>query len=122
MSHDVADDRINVRGANLDLGDLPMRARREIACATLKYFNALDGAAVYIARERRQFRATIHVAAAGGGTVSGEGSGFSAHEAFDVALRKIAKQLRRRKRALDDQKPNSADSKRMAPEAVAQSG
>ncbi|MCB2100295.1 MAG: ribosome-associated translation inhibitor RaiA [Rhodobacterales bacterium] len=92
---------ITVKAKQLDIGDA-LRGHVE-SCLTegvTKYFeNALD-ATVTFSREAHSFRADISVHPGRGLMVKGGGMGGDAYVAFDSALERIAKQLRRYKRRL----------------------
>ena len=105
MNPELVSECIHMRSVNLDLGsDLPVRARTDLGRVVLKHFDRLHGASIHIARERRLYHSTINVEAAGAGLVTSHGRGSSANQAFDADLKKCAKQLRRKKRALDDRR------------------
>jgi ribosomal subunit interface protein len=102
MKTDAVHAEILVRSADGDLKpDLAAHAPAALTRIVEKYSDRLGGASIYFSRERRLYRCTINVETAEAGVLTGEGSSFSVHEAFTIALRKVGKQLRRRKRALE---------------------
>lgn len=92
-----------VKGKGLDVGDA---LRRHIESALVgqveKYFSRAHDAVVSISREAHQFRVDISVHPMGGVTVQGRAAAGDAYAAFDAALERVAKQLRRYKRRLND--------------------
>ncbi|HEU5020102.1 MAG TPA: ribosome-associated translation inhibitor RaiA [Pseudolabrys sp.] len=100
---------ILVKSSNIELGRaLPAWVRRRIARIASKYFARLNAASVYLSREGRSYRCTILIDIGALKIVTGEGYGFNCYLAFHGALRKVAKQLRRMKRALRDDKRRRA--------------
>ena len=91
-----------INGKNIDIGEaLRGHVEESLNTAVAKYFdNALDGT-VTISREAHQFRVDISVHAGRGMMMQGSASNGEANAAFDGALTRIAKQLRRYKRRLD---------------------
>ncbi|WP_204165273.1 HPF/RaiA family ribosome-associated protein [Methylobacterium radiodurans] len=98
-----------VRSASIVLG----AALRERACAGVertaaKYFGRLNAATVYFSRDGRGYRCTVNIDMGALRIVTGEALGFCCHAVLDTAMRKAAKQLRRLKRSLrDDKLPRS---------------
>jgi ribosome-associated translation inhibitor RaiA len=120
VSNESHDAIVLVRSADIDLGpELPNQARSDVARVVGKYFGPLHAASVYISRERRLYRCAVKVEVAEAGSLTSEGSGFSSHEAFGGALRKIAKQLRRRKRELGDRRTASPPRSALVPSKAA---
>ena len=111
MTSEAMEENIVVRSANLDLGPaLPGQAPKALMRAALKYSDEIRAASVFFSRERRFFRSRISIDAAASGVLTSEALGFSPHEAFDTALRKVAKQLRRKKRLRDDKRTPAPDA------------
>jgi ribosome-associated translation inhibitor RaiA len=97
---------ITVQSSNIHLGDfLPARTRRAVRRVAEKYIRRLTRASVYFSREGRSYRCTVKMEMGALRMVTGENDGFTCHLALTGALRKAAKQLRRMKRALRDDKP-----------------
>ncbi len=106
MNANVADLDITVQGSNIHLGDfLPARVRSEITKLTAKYFGRPTRSLVYFSREGRSYRCTVNVEIGALRMVTGEARAKTCAPAFVAALRKTAKQLRRMKRAVRDDKP-----------------
>jgi ribosomal subunit interface protein len=95
---------ITVLGRNMDVGDaLTSRIEAEFEEAVERYFeNAIDGAAT-LTRQQKRFTAALRAHIARGTNVESSGTADDAHAAFDIALEKLAKQLRRYKRKLVSQ-------------------
>ncbi len=89
---------ISVKGKHVDVGDaLRGHAENQLQNSVTKYFeNALDSTVV-ISKEGHGFRADISVHAGRGMIMQGGADGNDAYGAFDGALGRIDKQLRRYK-------------------------
>ena len=100
---------IVVRSSSIGLGAaLRGRARAGVERVAAKYFGRLNAATVYFSRDGRGYRCTVNIDMGALRIVTGESLGFCCHAVFDAAMRKAAKQLRRSKRALrDDKLPRS---------------
>jgi ribosome-associated translation inhibitor RaiA len=97
---------ITVQSSKIHLGDfLPARARRAVLRVAAKYFRRLTQASIYFSRGGRTYRCTVNMETGALRMVTREGHGFTCYLALNGALRKAAKQLRRMKRALRDDKP-----------------
>ena len=93
--------QISVTGHQLDVGKA-LRGRVEVnlADSVVKYFDhAIEGNVVF-SREAQGVRVDISVHVGRGIMVQGHGQAENAHTAFDSALDRIAKRLRRHKRRL----------------------
>jgi ribosomal subunit interface protein len=94
---------ISVKGKALDVGEaLRGHVSSQINDAVAKYFAKALDANVVISREAHRFRVAISVHPRRGVAVQGHGAAEDAYAAFDNALERIAKQLRRYKRRLND--------------------
>ncbi len=95
--------QISVTGRQLDVGDaLRQRVEANLADSVVKYFDhAIEGNIVF-SREAQGVRVDISVHVGRGIMVQGHGRAENAHTAFDGALDRIAKRLRRHKRRLRD--------------------
>jgi len=92
---------IAVNGKNIDVGDaLRDHVQSELTATVTKYFSRAHDAHVVFSREAHQFRADISVHPVRGMLVQGRSAAADAYAAFDGALERIAKQLRRYKRRL----------------------
>lgn len=92
---------IKVTAKNMDVGEaLAERIADELPAAVAKYFDgALEGQAT-LTRQNKRFSAALRVHVARGTHVESSASANDAHAAFDGALERISKQLRRYKRKL----------------------
>ena len=95
--------QISVTGRQIDVGDaLRGRVETNLADSVVKYFDhAIEGNVVF-SREAQGVRVDISVHVGRGIMVQGHGRAENAHTAFDGALDRIAKRLRRHKRRLRD--------------------
>jgi len=104
------DRSISVQSSNVDLGDaLPAHARQAILRVAGKYFGRLHSAAVHFTREGKAYRCTVTMQMGALRMRSGEASSPDIYAAFDAALEKVATQLRRTKRAVQDHKGARTD-------------
>ena len=92
---------IVVTGHGMDVGEtLTGRIKNEFVEKVSRYFeNAIQGQAT-LTRQQRRFNASLRAHIARGTTIESVGSASDAHSAFDNALERMAKQLRRYKRKL----------------------
>lgn len=95
--------QITVTGKQLDVSDaFREHARIGLTAAAEKYFaNAMEGTVV-LGREGAAIRADMTVHVGRGIQVQGHASAADAHSAFDAALERVTKRLRRHKRRLRD--------------------
>lgn len=94
---------ISITGKQLDIGDtLRSYIETELADTVGKYFSRALGCTVTICRESHLFRADASVRVIRNVAVQGGATGETAYAAFDAALARIAKQMRRYKRRLND--------------------
>ena len=95
---------ISIKGRNIDVGKaLRGHVEDHLTSAVTKYFMRALDANVVFSREGRQLRADISVHPGPRGVlVKGGAESDDAYAAFDGALERIAKQLRRYKRRLAD--------------------
>ncbi len=100
---------ISVKGKQVDVGDaLRGHAESHLVDTVTKYFdNALDSNVVF-SRDGNGFRADISVHAGRGMTMQGRASATDAYAAFDGALERIAKRLRRYKKRIRDHRKGDA--------------
>ena len=94
---------ISVKGRNLDVGDaLKGHVEDHLSNAVTKYFMRAIDASVVFSREGRSLRADISVHPGPRGmVVQGGSESNDPYAAFDGALARISKQLRRYKRRLN---------------------
>jgi len=92
---------ISIKGKHVDVGDaLRGHAESQLQSSVKKYFeNALDSTVVF-SKEGPGFRADISVHAGRGMVMQGGADGNDAYVAFDGALGRISKQLRRYKKRI----------------------
>jgi ribosomal subunit interface protein len=99
------DATITVQSSNVDLGEiLPQHAREGIERVAGKYFRQLTTAAVHFTREGQSYRCTVNMQMSGTKMMTGEAQNDDAFQAFNTALNKAAKQLRRKKREVREDK------------------
>lgn len=97
--------QVSVTGKQIDVGDaLRSRVGGRLTELVSKYFDSPIEGTVVFSREGKgkQLRADISVHVGRGMLMQGQGEADEAHAAFDTALERIAKQLRRYKRRLRD--------------------
>lgn len=104
------DRTILVQSSNIDLGDvLPEYARTSILRVAGKYFGHLNAGSVYFTREGSTYRCTVNIQMGALKMMSGEAKNKDIYAAFRTALEKVAKQLRRAKRELREDKAERVD-------------
>lgn len=93
---------ISVKGKNVNVGEaLKEHAEGSLSSAVDKYFSRATNASVVFTRQGRQLRADISVRPGPRGlVVQGRSESDDPYAAFDGALARISKQLRRYKRRL----------------------
>ncbi|MBC8339103.1 MAG: ribosome-associated translation inhibitor RaiA [Rhodospirillales bacterium] len=102
---------ISVKGKNLDVGDaLRGHAEGNLDSAVSKYFERAIDASVIFTKEGRHMRADISVHPGPRGLiVQGRSEADDPYVAFDGALERISKQLRRYKRRLVNHHKGNAE-------------
>jgi len=94
---------ISINGKRLDVGGaLRGHVEEHLTSTVGKYFSRAHDATVTFSREAHLFRADISVHPIKGVLAKGHASADDAYAAFDAAAERIAKQLRRYKRRLND--------------------
>ena len=98
---------IAVSGHQVDVGDgLRTYATEQLTGVAAKYFGGAEDIAVTFSRTGKGgFSCSIRVHSGRGLYFDGHADHAEAHAAFNQALERVAKQLRRRKRALREDKP-----------------
>lgn len=92
-----------IKGKGLDVGDaLRAHIETELSGIVAKYFARALDATVAVSREAHRFRTDITVHPLKNVVIQGHAAADDAYAAFDSALERIAKQLRRYKRRLND--------------------
>ena len=94
--------QVQVTGKHVDVGEaLRTRVTDELSTSIAKYFDRDGGAAdVVVSREGPAFRVDCAVTLATGQQLTTQGLGGDAHLAFDAALEKLSKRIRRYKNRL----------------------
>ena len=101
MKLESVDTNITVGSANIDLGDsLRTHAEDAILKVASKYFGRLTAGSAHFNREGLDYRCSVNLQMGGLPIVTGEALARDITLAFDSALSKAAKQLRRSKREL----------------------
>ena len=94
---------ISIKGKQVDVGEaLREHVEENLDSAVTKFFDRALGSTVIISREAHFFRVDISVHARRGMLVQGRSNADDAYVAFDGALDRIVKQLRRYKNRLHD--------------------
>ena len=96
--------QVEVTGKHVDVGEaLRVRVSDEIINSIGKYFERDGGGAdVVVTREGAAFKVDCAVTLASGQQLTTHGLGADAHVAFDAALERLDKRIRRYKRRLTD--------------------
>ena len=97
------DMQVQVTGKHVDVGEaLRTRVSDELTTSIAKYFDRGGGADVVVSREGSAFKVDCAVTLASGQQLTTHGVGGDAHMAFDAALQKMTKRIRRYKHRLKD--------------------
>jgi ribosomal subunit interface protein len=100
---DVSVMDLTIKGKGLDIGEaLRSHVEGEVNASVGKYFSRAHDATVSMSREAHRFRADITVHPLRGVVVQSHFAADDAYVAFDTALERVTKQLRRYKRRLTD--------------------
>lgn len=95
--------QVQVTGKHVDVGEaLRQRVSDELSTSIAKYFDRGGGADVVVSREGSAFKVDCAVTLASGQQLTSQGLGGDAHMAFDAALQKMSKRIRRYKNRLKD--------------------
>lgn len=94
--------QVQVTGKHVDVGDaLRARVSDELSTNIAKYFDRSGGGAdVVVSREGSAFKVDCTVTLATGQQLTTHGVGADAHQAFDAALERMSKRIRRYKNRL----------------------
>ena len=93
--------QIRIAAIHFEIGEtLPDKVRTKLAAAISKHFDRDAEAHVTFAKERVGFRADCSVHLSTGTTMQAHGTGPDAYKAFDSALDRLEKQVRRYTRRL----------------------
>ncbi len=101
--------QVQVTGKHVDVGEaLRTRVSDELTSSIGKYFDREGGGAdVVVSREGHAFKVDCAVTLASGRQVTTQGLGGDAHLAFDAAILKLTKRIRRYKNRLKDHHPQA---------------
>lgn len=95
--------QVQVTGKHVDVGEaLRTRVTDELSTSIAKYFDRGGGADVVVSRDGSAFKVDCAVTLASGQQLTAHGHGGDAHLAFDAALEKMSKRIRRYKNRLKD--------------------
>jgi ribosomal subunit interface protein len=105
--------QVQVTGKHVDVGEaLRSRVSDELSTSIAKYFDRDGGGAdVVVSREGSSFKVDCAVTLASGQQLTTHGLGGDAHMAFDAALEKMSKRIRRYKNRLKDHHPQAVAAK-----------
>jgi ribosomal subunit interface protein len=110
MTRIPAGEAITIGSSNVDLGDaLRAHVRDALENAAGKYLQNLTSSGVHFVREGSAYRCSITVQVGALPKMAAEGQAKDAYLAFNQALEKVAKQMRRAKRAVREDKPVRED-------------
>src|ERR1700759_2409203 len=101
--------QVQVTGKHVDVGEaLRSRVSDEVSSSIGKYFEREGGGAdVVVSREGHAFRVDCAVTLASGQQLTSQGLGGDAHLAFDAAIERLRKRVRRYKNRLKDHHPQA---------------
>jgi ribosomal subunit interface protein len=110
MKLETVDKNITVQSSNINLGaNLPEHARESILRVASKYFGRLNTASVHFSREGITYRCSVNMQMGALPMKSAEAKEKDIYLAFNAALDKVAKQLRRTKREKREDKGERVD-------------
>jgi ribosomal subunit interface protein len=101
--------RIQITGRHIDVGDaFRARVQDEIRAGVGKYFDRDGGGAeVAVSRDGHAFRVDCALTLASGQDLAAHGTGADVHQAFDAALARLVKRVRRYAARLKDRHPQA---------------
>src|SRR5687767_12770487 len=110
MRLETVDKNITVQSSSVDLGSsLPGHVRDSVLRVASKYFGRLNTASVHFNREGITYRCSVNMQMGGLPMKSAEARDKDIYVAFNAALEKVAKQLRRTKREVREDKGERVD-------------
>jgi ribosomal subunit interface protein len=110
MRLETVDKNITVQSSSIDLGSsLPGHVRDSVLRVASKYFGRLNTASVHFNREGITYRCSVNMQMGGLPMKSAEARDKDIYVAFNAALEKVAKQLRRTKREVREDKGERVD-------------
>lgn len=104
--------KVTVSGKGVDVGEaLRTHIENKLAEGVSKYIDRITSAQVVVSRESHMFRVDINgnIGTHAGMVIRGRGESADVYAAFDEALEKVEKQLRRYKRKLSDHHKDKDD-------------
>lgn len=105
MRLETVEKPITIGSGNIDLGEaLRAYAEAEMLKVASKYFGRLTQGSAHFGREGEFYRCSVSFQMGGLPRMAAEATAAEARLAFDQALEKVAKQLRRKKRELREDK------------------
>ena len=108
--------QIRIAAKQFEIGQaLPETVRKKLIAAISKHFERDAEAQVIFGKERDGFRADLGVHLSSGTKMQARGKGPDAYKAFDVALDRLEKQVRRYTRRLKNHHDRGAGITRLAP-------
>ena len=101
--------QVQVTGKHVDVGEaLRTRVADEISSSIGKFFDREGGGAdVVVSREGHSFKVDCAVTLASGQQITTQGLGGDAHMAFDAAIARMQRRIRRYKNRLKDHHPQA---------------
>jgi ribosomal subunit interface protein len=119
MKPDSTEPNILVQSSAVDLGEMfPEYAKTNVRQVAGKYFGHLSSASVHVTREGITYRCTVNMQMGALKMMSGEAKNKDLYAAFRAALQKTAKQLRRSKRELREDKAARTDKDMLLREGI----
>jgi ribosomal subunit interface protein len=110
MRLETVDKNITVQSSSIDLGSsLPGHVRDSVLRIASKYFGRLNTASVHFNREGITYRCSVNMQMGGIPMKSAEARDKDIYVAFNAALEKVGKQLRRTKREVREDKGERVD-------------
>ena len=101
MKLQSVDRAITVQSSDIDLGEaLPRHCEEAVLRIASKYFGRLVTGSVHFSKEGHNYRCSVNMQMGALKMMSGEAQNKDIYQAFNEALDKVAKQLRRTKRQL----------------------
>jgi ribosomal subunit interface protein len=110
MRLETVDKNITVQSSSIDLGSsLPGHVRDSVLRVASKYFGRVNTASVHFNREGITYRCSVNMQMGGLPMKSAEARDKDIYFAFNAALEKVGKQLRRTKREVREDKGERVD-------------
>ena len=120
MKPDSGDNTILVQSSTVNLGEnFPEYAKTNMQRVAGKYFGRLSMGSVHVTREGPTYRCTVNMQMGALKMMTGEAKDKDLYTAFRAALQKTAKQLRRAKRELREDKGGRTDKDMLLREGTA---